>query len=236
MSGAPKACHGGRLASARRRSPTTADARRHPAATTPEDSTPTDVPGIQPRPGPLVRRREKGNHARQPGQYHPLQREAHDGRGRLYSGRFPVSLRAGSSALPVDKVKALVQRQAPWQEMLDLISAAAPLGFLIYFWNDVDPVVQLAGDTASGVAYLMGNRTTMERMYRYEPAVIMYAPLHTVIWGDAEGPAHFTFDKPSDQFGSFADSRITAVGEVDRELAALLEHLGVAVPDELVAG
>jgi hypothetical protein len=121
--------------------------------------------------------------------------------------------------------------------MLDLISAAAPLGFLIYFRNDVDPVVQLAGDTASGVAYLMGNHTIMERMYRYEPAVIMYARLHTVIWGDAEGPAHFTFDKPSDEFGSFADSRITAVGlELDRERAALLEHLGVAIPDELVAG
>ena len=117
----------------------------------------------------------------------------------------------------------------------DVCRSAA--GFLIYFKNDVDPVVQLAGDTASGTAYMMDNHTTMERMYRYEPAVIMYAPLHTVIWGDPEGPAHFTFDKPSDQFGSFADDRITAVGlELDRELAALLEHLGVAVPNELATG
>ena len=139
--------------------------------------------------------------------------------------------------LPVDEVKALVERQAPWQEMVDLVSAVAPLGFLIYFKNDgFDPIVRLAGDTASGVAYLMGNHIKMERMYRYEPAVIMYAPLHTVIWGNPDGPAHFTFDKPSDQFGSFADPRITAVGlELDRDLAALLEHLGIAVPDELVA-
>jgi hypothetical protein len=54
---------------------------------------------------------------------------------------------------------ALVQRQAPWPEMLDLVAAAAPHGFLIYFENDVDPVVRLAGDRASGVAYLMGNHT-----------------------------------------------------------------------------
>ncbi len=48
--------------------------------------------------------------------------------------------------------------------MLDLIDAAAPWGFLIYNKNDDDPVVQLAGDQASGVAYLMGNHTNMERM------------------------------------------------------------------------
>ena len=28
--------------------------------------------------------------------------------------------------------------RAPWQEMVDLVAAAAPHGFLIYFKNDVD--------------------------------------------------------------------------------------------------
>lgn len=126
-------------------------------------------------------------------------------------------------------------RQAPWQDMLNLIAAAAPFGFLIYFKNDVDPVVRLAGDQASGVAYLMGNHTTMERMFRHEPAVLIYAPLHTVIWGDPGGPACFTFDKPSDQFGSFANAPVAAVGtELDRELAALLEHLGLEAPQALL--
>ena len=139
--------------------------------------------------------------------------------------------------LPTDQVDALIQRQAPWPEMVDLVAAAAPHGFLIYFKNEVDPLVRLAGDRASGVAYLMGNHITMERMYRYQPAVLMYAPLHTVIWGDPEGPAYFTFDKPSDQFGSFGDPRITAVGvELDQKLAALLEHLKVGVPGALLTG
>jgi hypothetical protein len=83
----------------------------------------------------------------------------------------------------------------------------------------------------------MGNHITMERMYRYQPAVLMYAPLHTVIWGDPEGPAYFTFDKPSDQFGSFGNPRITAVGvELDQKLAALLEHLKLRPPRELLTG
>ena len=137
--------------------------------------------------------------------------------------------------LPAAQVAALVQQQAPWEEMLDLVAAAAPHGFLIYFKNDVGPVVRLAGDRASGVAYLMGNHTIMERMYRYQPAVLMYAPLHTVVWGDPEGPGYFTFDKPSDQFGSFGDPRITAVGvELDQKLAALLEHLRLSVPGALL--
>ena len=34
--------------------------------------------------------------------------------------------------------------RAPWHEMVDLVAAAAPHGFLIYFKNDVDPVVRLA--------------------------------------------------------------------------------------------
>ena len=45
---------------------------------------------------------------------------------------------------------ALVRQQAPWQEMLDLVAAAAPHGFLIYFKNDVSPVVRLAGDGRPG--------------------------------------------------------------------------------------
>lgn len=35
--------------------------------------------------------------------------------------------------LPAEHVAALVRRQAPWQGMLDLVDAAAPPGFLIYF-------------------------------------------------------------------------------------------------------
>ena len=80
--------------------------------------------------------------------------------------------------LPVEQVKALMERQAPWQEMLELITATAPLGFLIYHQVHGD-VMRLAGDKAFCVAYLMGNHTIAERMFRYEPAVLLYAPLRT---------------------------------------------------------
>ena len=136
---------------------------------------------------------------------------------------------------PESEVKALVGRQAPWEEMLDLVMRVAPLGFLLYGATDMDPVMHLAGDGGSCVAYLMGNHTIAERMFRHEPSVMLHAPLRTAIWSHADGAARFTLDKPSDHFGSFANDAIAAVGvELDRKVAGLLEHLGVAVPDDLV--
>jgi len=80
----------------------------------------------------------------------------------------------------------------------------------------------------------MGNHIIMERMFRFEPSVVMYAPLHAAIWSRSDGEAFFTIDKPSDQFGSFADPRVAAVGyELDAKLAALLRHLHLRVPEAL---
>jgi hypothetical protein len=138
--------------------------------------------------------------------------------------------------VPLEQVEALVARGAPWSEMLELIGKEAPLGFLIYWRNDLHPVMRLAGDTAQGVFYLMGNHILAERMYRYQPAVMLYAPLHTMIWPSPGGDTHFTFDRPSDQFSSFGTPQITQVGiELDKKLAALLAHLGLAVPSQLPA-
>ena len=136
--------------------------------------------------------------------------------------------------LPRARVLQLELQGAPWSEMVDLVKRAAPWGFLTYWTNDVDRLVRLAGDSSSAVAYLMGNHIIMERMFRFEPSVVMYAPLHAAIWSRSDGEAFFTIDKPSDQFGSFADPRVTAVGyELDAKLAALLRHLRLRVPDTL---
>src|SRR5271167_4966099 len=136
--------------------------------------------------------------------------------------------------LPLDQVRELVSRGAPWGEMVDLVGRTAPWGFLLYWTNDVDPVVRLAGDSSSAVAYLMGNHIIMEQMFRYEPSVVMYAPLHVAIWSYSDGKAFFTVDKPSDQFGSFAHPAVGAVGyELDSKLGALLAHLHLRIPDTL---
>jgi hypothetical protein len=148
---------------------------------------------------------------------------------------FRSRYEAAVPELPRAAVQQLVARGAPWPEMLELIEASAPHGFLIYFRNDVHPVMSLAGDEAACVSYLMGNHTIAERMFRHDPRVMLYAPLHTVIWEDAAGAAWFTADQPSTQFASFAIPEITEVGiELDRKLAALLDYLDVPVPAQLL--
>jgi hypothetical protein len=136
--------------------------------------------------------------------------------------------------LPLDAVRALVGHRAPWSEMERLIDDAAPFGFLIYFRNTVGPVMELAGHKSRCTAYLMGNHVIAERMFRYDPRAMMYAPLHTVIWEDREGRGWFTIDQPSAQFGSFGIPEVSEVGlELDHKVAALLEALSVPVPDVL---
>lgn len=152
----------------------------------------------------------------------------------LVHSEFRQRFEEAVPALPLEQVRELEVRKAPWQEMLDLVERAAPWGFLIYGTNDVERLVRLAGDSSSAVAYLMGNHTIMERMFRFEPSVVMYAPLHVAIWSRSDGQAFFSVDKPSDQFGSFSDLIVTAIGyELDEKLAALLEHLHLKVPDTL---
>ena len=137
---------------------------------------------------------------------------------------------------PVDDVDRLVERGATWMEMLSLVADSAPHGFLIYWRNDVHPVMQLAGDQSDCVAYLMGNVTIAEQMFRHDPRAMLYAPLRTLIWEDRDRRAWFTVDQPSTLFGSFEIPRVSAVGvELDRKLAALLEALGTEVPMALFA-
>ena len=137
---------------------------------------------------------------------------------------------------PVDRVTAMIERGASWAEMLDLVADHAPYGFLTYWRNELHPVMQLAGDENDCVAYLMGNVTIDEQMFRHEPRAMLYAPMRTLIWEDGDGGAWFTVDQPSAPFGSFHDPRVSAIGvEIDRKLAALLEALGAEVPIALFA-
>jgi len=133
--------------------------------------------------------------------------------------------------LPATEVDAMVERGASWTEMLDYIDSVAANGFLIYWRSDIHRVMRLAGDTARCFAYLIGNHTIAERMFRHDPRAMLYAPLRTAIWEHTDGTAWFSIDQPSCHFSSLGIPEITQVGlELDRKLAALLDVLDIEVP------
>jgi|tagenome__1003787_1003787.scaffolds.fasta_scaffold20484229_2 hypothetical protein len=128
----------------------------------------------------------------------------------------------------------LVRSGASWDAVLRMAEENAPHEFIRYWEFDVASVMRLAGDRWKAVEYLMGNHAIAQRMYTHHPAVMLYAPLRTLIYEDGEGTTWFAVDRPSTQFADFGDPRITEVGkELDRKLAGLLGYLGTPVPAAL---
>ena len=140
-------------------------------------------------------------------------------------------------AVPVfqsERFESLVERGVDWQTVLEATADNAPHDFILYWSHDFTSLMSLAGDRGRCVEYLMGNHTIAEKMYRYNPAILLYAPLRTAIVEDADRVTSFTVDQPSTRFGSFGIPQIAEVGiELDHKLAALLQHLEAPVPAAL---
>jgi hypothetical protein len=129
-----------------------------------------------------------------------------------------------------DRLAEFARLGTPWPGVVADADASAPHGFLIYWRADCTPVMSLAGDPTLCTAYLMGNHTIAEQMYRHDASVMLYAPLRTVIYVDAADRTRFVVDEPSAVFDSFSSPPISRVGtELNRKLAGLLEALDVPV-------
>ena len=110
----------------------------------------------------------------------------------------------------------------------------APHTFVNFWTFDPTPQMQLFGHRTRVVTYMMGNNVIVETMFRHDPGVMLYAPLRTAIYQDADGRAHLSIDQPSTRFASFGHPRIAAVGlELDTKLAETLQLMSLPVPAEL---
>jgi hypothetical protein len=121
-----------------------------------------------------------------------------------------------------------------WQAVLELAEINAPHGFMRYYRSDVPPVMAASQSHWKATQYLMGNHTIAERMFRYEPSVMLHAPLRTLLYADVDGDTKFAVDQPSRLFASYDNADIAAVGlELDALLVGLVELLGGEVPKQL---
>jgi hypothetical protein len=137
-------------------------------------------------------------------------------------------------AFDTERFERFIENGDDWETVIEATKENAPHGFIIYWSNDFSPLLKLAGHELRCVEYLMGNHVVAETMYRHNPAILLYAPLRTAIYEDADGETWFTVDQPSTRFSSFGDPGVTHGGvELDRKLTALLDHLRVPAPDVL---
>ena len=126
---------------------------------------------------------------------------------------------------PIDDI---VGRGGSWDEVLAAVAKNAPHGLMIFFSLDATALMAPAGHHTRATAYLIGNHTIAERMFRHDPLALLYAPLRMLVHGDEAGNAVLSLDQPSTLFGSLDDPRITAVGrELDAKVRGLLHAMGI---------
>ena len=134
---------------------------------------------------------------------------------------------------PIDPPR--FQSLQSWEDNLALSATVAPLGLMRFGSIDIGAYMRTSGTDRPGIEYLAGNHTIAERMYRHEPAAMLYAPLRLFIYADDAGQGVLVIDQPSTLFGSLSDNaEVAAVGrELDHKVAAVLSAMGVDVPSVL---
>ncbi|WP_349270437.1 hypothetical protein MPNTM1_01481 [Mycolicibacterium parafortuitum] len=109
---------------------------------------------------------------------------------------------------------------------VDYAALTADDGFRRYHRGDVDAVMTATGVPWRATQYLMGNHAIAARMYRHDPAVMLHAPLRTLVYAGADGATTFTVDQPSSLFDSYSRPEISVVGRyLDDLLDALIGQL-----------
>jgi hypothetical protein len=100
-------------------------------------------------------------------------------------------------------------------------------GFVLHWRADMRPLMTAAGELRPCTGYLMGHAIP-ERLYRQDPAVMLYSLLRTQIYIDSGDRTRFAVDQPSTVLSGFTDPAIAKLGvDLDRRLAELLHSLGV---------
>jgi hypothetical protein len=125
-------------------------------------------------------------------------------------------------------------QMASWQATLELAEINAPHGFMRYYRSDDTTIMASSQSWWKATQYLMGNHTIAQRMFRHDPAVMLHAPLRTLLYADPDGDTKLAVDQPSLLFASYDNPQIAEVGsELDSLLAQLITLLGGEVPTHL---
>jgi hypothetical protein len=130
--------------------------------------------------------------------------------------------------------RARFGQMATWQATVELAEINAPHGFMRYYRSDVTAAMAGSPSFWKATQYLMGNHIIAERMFHHDPAVMLHAPLRTLLYADVDGDTKLAVDQPSLLFASYDNPAITTVGEhLDHLLALLITTMDGDLPSVL---
>ena len=153
------------------------------------------------------------------------------------NARFEALAAAFESAVPELTDAAALARLAEdgdWQSFTRSLAWEAPSGFVRVWSARPGELMRAAGGGRQSALWLIVNHAIGARLFRHDPATMLYSPLRVSAHAAADAGTVISFDVPSARLRSFGTNKVTQAGaELDRALGDLVEDLGLPRPGAL---
>ncbi|MCL2515278.1 MAG: hypothetical protein FWD85_10985 [Microbacteriaceae bacterium] len=163
---------------------------------------------------------------------------AHDYAGTrlelVSNARFEALVAAFEQAVPEltdDGALARLAEDGDWSSFTRGLAWDAPSGFVRVWSSRPAELLRAAGSDTPSAVWLVVNHAIGARLFRHDPATLLYAPLRIEAHAARDAGTVLGFDVPSAQLRGFGMNKITQAGaELDRALGDLVEDLGLPRP------
>jgi hypothetical protein len=153
------------------------------------------------------------------------------------NARFEAFVAAFEQAVPAltnEDARARLAEDGDWSGFTRGLQWEAPSGFVrVWSWRPTE-LMRHAGSPTPSAVWLSVHHAIGARLFRHDPAAMLYSPLRLEAHAAADAGTIVGFDVPSSQLRGFGINKVTQAGaELDRALGDLLEDLGLPRPSEL---
>jgi hypothetical protein len=150
------------------------------------------------------------------------------------NARFEALVAAFEQALPELTEAGALARLAEdggWASFTRGLAWEAQSGFVRVWSSRPGQLMRAAGSDTPSAAWLIVNHAIGARLFRHDPATLLYSPLRVEMHAARGAGTVLGFDVPSAQLRGFGINKITQAGaELDRALGDLVEDLGLPRP------
>ncbi|NNC12499.1 hypothetical protein HII28_11500 [Planctomonas sp. JC2975] len=153
------------------------------------------------------------------------------------NARFESFVAAFEEAVPAlsdANAAARLAEDGDWSGFVRGLQWEAPSGFVRVWTSRPGELMRFAGNQTASAVWLIVNHGIGARLFRHDPAVMLYSPLRLEAHAARDAGTILGFDLPSSSFRGFGINKVTQAGaELDRALGDLIEDLGMPRPTAL---